>query len=132
MTTDRVELEIEATLDGKSWQPYVFPYKPGAPGRMPPFVAPHQPRLDWQMWFAALSSVERNPWVEELLARLLEASPPVLALFETVPFEGRPLAVRVMAYRYRFADLSSWRANGEYWTREQLGLYTEARYRSER
>ena len=33
--------------------------------------APHQPRLDWQMWFAALGRYEHNPWLIHLIYRLL-------------------------------------------------------------
>jgi len=34
-------------------------------------TAPHQPRLDWQMWFAALASYQNNPWFLNLVYRLL-------------------------------------------------------------
>src|SRR6185437_15821764 len=60
MTTKRMEIQIEASLDGQTWQPYLFHYKPGPLNRGLPWVEPYQPRLDWQMWFAALSGAREN------------------------------------------------------------------------
>src|SRR5258705_2867534 len=54
MTTERPEIILEGSADGHTWVPYEFRYKPGRLDRRPAFVAPHQPRLDWQLWFAAL------------------------------------------------------------------------------
>ncbi len=68
MTTERHEIVVEGSNDGTDWRPYEFRWKPGDPLRPPSFVAPHQPRLDWQMWFAALGSWEQNPWLERFLA----------------------------------------------------------------
>ena len=87
------------------WQTYTFRYKPGDPGRAPRWVAPHQPRLDWQMWFAALGNYRENPWFSNFMVRLLTASPEVLRLLEKDPFAGRrPKYVRALAYEYRFSD----------------------------
>ncbi len=104
MTTHRDELAIEGSLDGVEWREYKFRYKPQSPTRAPPWVAPHQPRLDWQMWFAVLAPPEASPWLDELLLALLQARAPVLDLLEADPFAGsRPTWVRVLSYRYRFA-----------------------------
>ena len=85
-------------------------------------MAPHQPRLDWQLWFAALSSPPA--WFMALLGRLLEGSPDVLALFEQNPFpEAPPKMVRASLYKYRMSDRRTRRATGAWWTRERLGLY---------
>ena len=121
MTHPRHEIEIEGSDDGIRWRPYRFRWKPGPVDRMPGFVAPHQPRLDWQMWFAALGRAEQNPWLVRLCERLLEAEPAVLALLEADPFDGgRPAAVRATLYRYRFAR------PGEpgWWVRERVRAYT--------
>ena len=75
MTTERPEIVVEGSKDGEDWQAYEFKWKPGDPGRAPGFVAPHMPRLDWQMWFAALRSYRGAPWFEQLLVRLLQGSP---------------------------------------------------------
>ena len=80
MTTTRPEIIVEASEDGVHWEPYVFRYKPQDPRRAPGFVAPHQPRLDWQIWFAALGDLWMNPWFVRFLIRLLEGSPAVTAL----------------------------------------------------
>src|ERR1019366_2863005 len=61
MTTTRPEISIEGSNDNVEWQPYVFKYKPGPLNRAPGWVAPDQPRLDWQMWFAALGTWRENP-----------------------------------------------------------------------
>ena len=123
MTTTRPEIVIEGSADGQNWREYVFRYKPGPVSRRPSWNIPHQPRLDWQMWFAALGSIRDNPWTISLMARLLEASPPVLALLQTNPFaDAPPKYVRAQLYDYRFAD-SLAHAQGAWWTRRPEGLY---------
>src|SRR5262249_35852467 len=124
MTTQRPEIVIEGSLDGVTWRPYEFRYKPGDPARRPKFVEPHQPRLDWQMWFAALGGYEQNPWVRAFLERLLEGSPAVLGLLATNPFpNGPPRYVRAVLYDYRFTDFGERQATGAWWKRRELGLF---------
>ena len=103
MTTERRELVIEGSLDGEIWREYAFPFKPGDVDRAPGWATPHQPRLDWQMWFAALTVPERAPWVYDFVFRLLAAEPAVLDWIDS-PF-GRepPNFVRIISYRYEFA-----------------------------
>jgi hypothetical protein len=120
MTTSRPEIVIEGSADGTEWRAYHFRFKPGDPAAAPRFVAPHQPRLDWQMWFAALGSCEENPWLQRLMVRLLEGSPPVLSLLASNPFPGEPpVHVRAMLYDYRFTS----RGERAWWRREPRGLY---------
>ena len=124
MTTSRPEIVIEGSADGQVWREYVFRFKPGPVTRRARWSIPHQPRLDWQMWFAALGDRRDNPWFESLMRRLLEGSPPVLALFEADPFPDRPPKyVRAQLYDYRFADSSSRAATGQWWVRQLAGLY---------
>jgi predicted DCC family thiol-disulfide oxidoreductase YuxK len=124
MTTERPEIVVEGSDDGTTWKPYEFRWKPGDPTRRPGFVQPHQPRLDWQMWFAALSTCRRTPWFVEFLGRLLQGSPEVLALLDHNPFPDRPpRQVRALLYEYRFTDLATRRATGAWWRRELKGLY---------
>lgn len=124
MTTERVEIEVEGSLDGVEWQPYRFVAKPGPLDRAPSFIAPFQPRLDWQMWFAALGRAENNPWFGRLMLRLLRGSPDVGRLFERVPFGGRPPRyVRALRYRYRFTSTKEASQSGHWWTRERLKDY---------
>jgi len=124
MTTSRDEIVIEGSRDGRTWSAYEFPWKPGDPKRAPGFVAPHQPRLDWQMWFAALSGCEQNPWFTRLLVKIGEGSPQVLGLLQTNPFPLEPpLALRATLYRYRFADLAARGREGSWWQREPVQLY---------
>jgi hypothetical protein len=121
--TVRIELELEATRDGVTWRPYRFRYKPGDGARAPPFVVPHQPRIDWMMWFVAKNPVFLN-WFDRFLDRLLQAEPALLSQLAEVPFSGeRPKAVRVTAYRYRFTEPESHRVTGAWWTRESLGPF---------
>ena len=92
--------------------------------RRPRFVQPHQPRVDWQMWFAALGNVQRNRWVVSLMQRLLEGSPEVMAFFEENPFpDMAPLYVRAVLYDYHFSDPKTRNETGAWWTRKRLGLY---------
>ena len=124
MTTTRIEIEIQGSLDGENWKTYTFRYKPGDPNRAPPWVEPHQPRLDWQMWFAALSNYRENPWFSSLMVRLLTATPDVLQLFENVPFgENRPKFVRALAYEYQFSDIHVKETSHAWWVRRPKGLY---------
>ncbi|MGH7701709.1 MAG: lipase maturation factor family protein [Gemmatimonadales bacterium] len=125
MTTERAEIVIEGSDDGVTWKAYEFRYKPGALDRRPGFVEPHQPRLDWQMWFAALDRFDRTPWFQALLVRLLQGSPPVLGLLATNPFPDHPpRRVRAMFYDYRFTDLATRGATGAWWARRLLGPYS--------
>jgi hypothetical protein len=124
MTTTRPEILVEGSVDGERWTPYEFRWKPGDPRRRPRFVAPHQPRLDWQMWFAALGGYEENPWFIQFAARLLESSPDVLRLLAKDPFNGRPPRyVRATVYEYRFTDARTRRRTRTWWARDPVGLY---------
>jgi predicted DCC family thiol-disulfide oxidoreductase YuxK len=124
MTTTRPEIVIEGSADGRVWREYVFRYKPGPLSRPAMWNIPHQPRLDWQMWFAALGSPRENLWIVGLMRRLLEASPPVLALLDFNPFnDGPPKYVRAQLYDYRFADRGTHAMTGQWWVRRPEGLY---------
>ena len=123
MTTTRPEIELQGSNDGVTWLTYEFKYKPGDPNVPPKWVAPHQPRLDWQMWFAALSSYETEPWVTSFAVRVLQGAPEVMALFEDVPFDRPPRFIRMLRYEYRFSDWETRRAAGAWWVREEKGEY---------
>ena len=124
ITTTRPEILIEGSNDGTHWIPYEFKYKPGSLQRRPGFVAPHQPRLDWQMWFAALSDYRNNPWILNFCVRLLRGSPPVLALLERNPFpKAPPRYVRAVLFDYRFTTFAERRQTGHWWVRHPRGLY---------
>lgn len=124
MTTERREIVVEGSDDGTNWLAYEFKYKPGDVDRRPGFIAPFQPRLDWQMWFAALSSARQNPWFLNFCERLLQGSPAVLGLLANNPFPGRPPRyVRAEFYNYRFTDFAERRATGAWWKREFIGEY---------
>jgi hypothetical protein len=124
MTTERMEIEVEGTNDGTNWLPYEFPFKPGILSTAPPIVAPYQPRLDWQMWFAALGSYESNPWFLHFMERLLEGSPPVLSLLKSNPFPDHPpRSLRASFYRYQFATPQHLQATGQWWTRQFVQYY---------
>jgi hypothetical protein len=118
MTTERPELIFEGSDDGIDWRPYGLPHKPGALDRRPDFVAPGQPRLDWQLWFAALGPPEENPWVGRVAEALLRGEPDVLALFADNPFPDRPPhSIRVVRYLYTFSSPEDRRATGHWWER---------------
>lgn len=124
MTTERLEIELEGTLDGDTWTPYQFSYKPGALDRAPPWIAPHQPRLDWQMWFAALGDARRNPWLGNLMQRLLQGEPSVLRLMGSNPFEDQPpKQIRAVIYRYEPSTFAERESSGNWWKRQDRALY---------
>jgi hypothetical protein len=123
VTTARPEIIVEGSDDGRTWREYAFRYKPGPVARPLKWNIPHQPRLDWQMWFAAYGSAGDNRWIERLLLRLLQGSRPVLGLLAANPFPDRPPKyVRAQRYAYRFADATT----GEVWSRQLNGLYFPA------
>jgi hypothetical protein len=127
MTTARPEIIVEGSADGQEWREYEFRYKPGALSRRPPWNVPHQPRLDWQMWFAALGGSWEEPWFIGFLHRLLEGSPPVLSLLAVNPFPDHPPKyVRAALYDYRFADPATHTATGQWWVRRKEGNFSPA------
>lgn len=124
MTTSRPEIIIEGSNDGQTWLAYEFKYKPGDVKRPLRWVAPSQPRLDWQMWFAALGSYDGNPWIGNLMLRLAQGSPDVLALLGKNPFPAAPPRyLRARVYDYHFTDFAARRAGGAWWRRELVGAY---------
>lgn len=126
MTTERFEILIEGGADTVHWREYRFRWKPGDPARAPAFVAPHMPRLDWQMWFAALNPDGAREWLVPLLERLLEGSPQVLALLRDNPFpDAPPRYVRLVYYRYRFSTPAERAAGGVWWQRERVGYLSQ-------
>ena len=114
----RPEIIVEVSDDqGKTWHEVSFAYKPGRVDRTPPIVAPHQPRLDWQMWFAALGPYQRAPWFVHLLYKILEGSPDVLALLDDdnpLLQSEKPKVVRARRFKY---DFTRWPVS---WNRRKL------------
>ena len=124
MTTHRPEISIEGSNDGMEWQAYGFRYKPGELNRRPRWVAPDQPRLDWQMWFAALGNYRENPWLLRFMMRLLQGSEPVMELIGENPFAGKPPKfIRAMEYEYHFTTFEERRQTGNWWKRQLKGTY---------
>jgi hypothetical protein len=124
MTTRRMEIEVQGSADGREWKTYEFRWKPGDPARRPAFQQPHMPRLDWQMWFAALADWRSQEWFFAFLERLLQGSPPVLELLEGNPFPDRPPRyVRARTWDYRFTTPAERRETGDWWRREPQGPY---------
>ncbi len=124
MTTNRDEIVLEGSEDGKLWKPYGFKNKPGDLQKAPSWSAPHQPRLDWQMWFAALGDYRDNPWFLSLEAALLRGNEEVLNLLGSNPFPDRPPRfLRARFYEYRFTTRQEKAATGAWWSREEKGFY---------
>ncbi len=130
MTTRRDEIVVEASMDGVNWAEYELPYKPGRVDERPRWVAPHQPRLDWQMWFAALGAPPA--WFVRFLVRLLQASPDVLGLLESAPFSGPPRYVRASIDEYRMTTRRERASSGAWWKRGERRPYFPAIALSER
>jgi hypothetical protein len=121
MTLERPELSVEGSADGREWKPYRFRYKPLELERAPRYAGLHMPRLDWQMWFAALEhdSNWRSAWIGEFVRRLLEGSQTVSALLAEDPFrDSPPRFVRVQGSFFRFSTPAERRA-GLWWQRSE-------------
>lgn len=128
MTQKRPELVIEGSNDNLNWKPYIFKYKPGPLDRRPVFTTPHMPRLDWQMWFAALL-MEQNQsiqvWLSSFIQKLFTGNPAVNALIEENPFPGSvPTFFRVRFYYYNFSSGITKSETGEWWMREPADIFT--------
>jgi hypothetical protein len=123
MTTTRPEIVLEGSDDQPTWTEYSFRFKPGDLHRGLPLVAPYQPRLDWQMWFAALGNYRSNPWVAGLVYRLLLNDRTVLALLDRSPFTGAPHYIRAMLYDYTFSTPEERAQSGMVWNRKLLGVW---------
>jgi hypothetical protein len=130
VTRDRYELVFQGTRDDPrdpdaDWWRYEFKRKPTDPSRRPRQVAPYHLRLDWQLWFAAMSrGPRRHPWISRLLSKLLAADDATLALLDSDPFDGDPpAAVRVLRYRYRYTTPEERAETGDWWHRERAGTY---------
>jgi hypothetical protein len=114
---------IEGSNDGQTWREYQFRYKPGDLHRGLRFVAPYQPRLDWQMWFAALGSYQENPWAGALFYRLLSNEPTITKLLEPPPFSLPPHYLRAVLYDYSFTTPAERARSGNVWQRKLLGTW---------
>lgn len=128
MTESRPEIIVEGSDDRILWKTYAFRWKPGELTDAPRWVAPHQPRLDWQMWFAALQGNYQNThWFLNFMGSVLRGEPEVLKLLAENPFpDTPPRYVRATLYDYRFTDLATKRSEGMWWDREWNRIYCPA------
>ncbi|NEU55810.1 lipase maturation factor family protein [Halorussus sp. MSC15.2] len=132
ITRERYEIVVEGTSDEEltpdtEWETYTFEGKPTDPERRPPQVAPYHLRLDWQLWFAAMSpSPYQHRWFSRLLEKLLEGDEATLGLLRTNPFpDDPPTHVRAVRYRYEFTSPAERSETGRWWNRERVGSYVE-------
>jgi hypothetical protein len=124
MTRGRYEIEFQGSSDGQNWTAYPFRHKPQDPTKPPGIYAPYQPRFDWNLWFASLSSWQQSPIVPNTEIRLLANNPDVLSLFSGNPFsQDPPRLVRAVLWQYWFTSIAEKRATGMWWKRKFLGLY---------
>jgi hypothetical protein len=125
---ERNEIIFEGTEDAlisgdTKWKEYEFTAKPGNPNLRPPFVAPYQPRIDWQIWFAAMASPADYPWTLHFVWKLLHNDRGTLSLLANNPFpDAPPRYIRARLYRYRFAPIG----DTEWWKREPIGDWLPA------
>jgi hypothetical protein len=124
MTTERPEIVLEVSEDGVAWKEQEFQWKPGNPKQRPRVVQPHMPRLDWQMWFAALDPESAQHWLRSLLDRLLAGEPAVTRLLGPNPLNGPARFARLAYYQYHFTSRQERAATGAWWKREPAGYLT--------
>src|SRR5438270_6294332 len=124
MTKERPEIQVEGSADGIDWVAYEFKWKPGDVNRAPRWCAPHQPRLDWQMWFAALGGPRQEQWFGNFVVRLLENEPSVTRLLARNPFPDKPPKyVRAVLFKYQFTTSEEHRTTGAWWKRREIGEF---------
>jgi len=129
ITRQRYEVVVEGTSDAvitpdTQWKEYEFRGKPNDPTRMPPQIAPYHLRLDWLMWFAAMSSYRDHPWFVNFVAKLLQNDKPVLGLLKSNPFpDAPPKFVRAELWEYHFASPEAHGKTGVWWVRTDEGLW---------
>jgi len=132
ITRTRYEIIVEGTDEvvltpSTKWREYEFRGKPGAPSRLPPQIAPYHLRLDWLMWFAAMSEYYEHPWFVHFIAKLLEGDRDTLSLLKANPFPNQPPRyVRAELYEYRFTTPEEHRTTGLWWNRKLVGEYFPA------
>ena len=125
---ERDEIIFEGTDDSvitgdTKWKEYEFKAKPGDPNRRPPFVAPYQPRIDWQIWFAAMGSPAEYPWTLHFVWKLLHNDRGTLSLLANNPFPSAPPRyIRARLYRYQFAPVGE----KAWWKRDPIGEWLPA------
>jgi len=116
MTVDRPEIILQGSMDSRAWETYEFAWKPGDLSRRPRFVAPHMPRLDWQMWFAAQGDLRDNPWFIRFAHQVLKGEESVIGLLDHDPFNGKPPRyLRAVVYEYTFTKPGALWERGRWW-----------------
>lgn len=127
MTTKRPEIVFEGSNDGKKWLSYEFPCKPGDNLKQaPPWVAPHMPRLDWRLWFAAMGPVSDNPWVFALVKQMLKGNAELNKFLLVNPFpDAPPKFIRAFVYDYHFTSPEQRATTGDWWWRDNKRVYLE-------
>jgi len=121
---EREELIIESAVDADGpWKEYNFNVKPGDVNKNPRWISPYHFRLDWQLWIAAQTGrIERNPWMLNLLLKLMQQEKDVIGLLESDPWAGSdasPKYIRVEKYKYSYNK----EGTSPYWNRERIGRY---------
>ena len=125
MQTERMELEIEGSSDGIHWQRYLFKYKPGPLERQPAFVVPHQPRLDWLIWFVPAKHHDTAEWFIPFIRSLQFNPREVSKLLEHNPFPQGARYLRIQAYRYHFTTPAERAQSGNWWKAEYIGEFPD-------
>ncbi|MGI8741120.1 MAG: lipase maturation factor family protein [Bryobacteraceae bacterium] len=129
ITRVRNEVVVEGTDESvltpsTKWREYEFKGKPGDLGRLPPQIAPYHLRLDWLMWFAAMSDYSEQPWFLHFMAKLLQGDADTLSLLRSNPFPNRPPRyVRASLYEYHFTTPDERKKTGQWWKRQLIGEY---------
>jgi hypothetical protein len=124
MQTERHELIIQGSNDRREWKTYQFHHKPGELNQLPKFIVPHQPRLDWMIWFVPAQHNSSKPWFNHFMDALRRGNPSVTHLLALNPFPDQPPQfMRVLSYRYQFNSFKEAQLTGNFWRRELIGEF---------
>lgn len=130
MQTERQELQIEGSYDGIEWKAYQFKYKPGPLDKRPAFIVPHQPRLDWMIWFVPPQVPSFAQWFNQFISKLEQGSPEVLDLLAYNPFKNKPPKyIRVLAFQYKYTTMEEREKTGNWWKYKYLGEFPNVKPR---
>ena len=125
MQVERYEFSIEGSYDGKQWKQYLFKYKPNHAREVPPFIVPHQPRLDWMIWFVPPKQPAMKFWFDAFIYGLHRNEAAITGLLKYNPFEGQaaPRYMRILTYKYQFTSAAEFEKTGNYWNTTYLGEF---------
>ncbi|MFZ9001391.1 MAG: lipase maturation factor family protein [Bacteriovoracaceae bacterium] len=127
ITKKRMEIVIKGTEDevideNTVWKEYEIFCKPGNIFDRPCIASPYHYRLTWQIWFAAMGSYNYNPWIINMVYKLLRGDSHVLSLFSFNPFPSKPPKfIKLDHYLYKLSPYTQQQWYNRTFVKDYLG-----------